>query len=172
MSAILASLSIAAVLGLAVSAADEGPVNLRARLFGFHEVPSLSTPATGQFRATINESETELAYELEYSGLTAPVTQAHIHLGQHGVSGGIMIWLCGTATNPGPSGTPTCPQSGRVSGTARAANVVGPESQGIAPREFAEALRAIRLGFAYANVHSNLFPAGEIRGQIKDDDKP
>ena len=83
-----------------------------------------------------------------------------------------MIWLCGTTANPGPAGTPTCPQSGTVSGTIRAANVVGPEAQGISPGQFAEALRAIRLGFTYANVHSTQFPNGEIRGQIQDDDRP
>jgi hypothetical protein len=28
-------------------------------------------------------------------------------------------------------------------------------------------VRAIKSGFAYANVHTNLFPTGELRGQIK-----
>jgi hypothetical protein len=168
----LASLSVAAVFGTAALIAQVQPTNLRARLFGFHEVPSVSTPATGAFRVTANGNENELDYELEYSGLSAPVTQAHIHLGQPGVNGGIMIWLCGTTANPGPTGTPTCPQSGRISGTIRAASVVGPEAQGIAPGDFAEALRAMRLGFTYANVHSTQFPGGEIRGQIQDEDRP
>ena len=32
---------------------------------------------------------------------------------------------------------------------------------------FAEAVRAIRSGNTYANVHSVKFPGGEIRGQIR-----
>jgi hypothetical protein len=143
---------------------------VRARLSGFQEVPTLSTPAKGEFRAKIDRNDSELAYDLEYSGLMGNVTQAHIHLGARGTNGGIMIWLCGTATNPGPMGTPVCPASGKVSGVATAATVIGPAGQGVAPGEFAEALKAIRAGVAYANVHSTLFPGGEIRGQIRDED--
>jgi len=65
---------------------------------------------------------------------------------------------------------PACPASGKVTGTVTATDVIGPAAQGIAPGEFAEALRALRAGMTYANVHSTKFPGGEIRGQIKDED--
>lgn len=162
----------AAIIGICTAMAfgDAEASNLRAKLIGFNEVPSISTQASGQFRATINQADTELAYDLEFSGLSAPVTQSHVHLGQVGVSGGVMFFLCGTATSPGPAGTPTCPPSGKVSGVVTAANVIGPAGQGISAGQFADVLRAIRAGFSYANVHSTKFPAGEIRGQIKTDD--
>jgi len=48
-----------------------------------------------------------------------------------------------------------------------AANVIGPAGQGIAATEFAEVLKAMREGVTYANVHSTLYPGGEIRGQIR-----
>jgi hypothetical protein len=54
-----------------------------------------------------------------------------------------------------------------VTGTLDASGVVGPAGQGIAAGEFAELLHAIRSGVTYANVHTNTWPAGEIRGQIK-----
>jgi CHRD domain-containing protein len=38
--------------------------------------------------------------------------------------------------------------------------------------EFAELLAAIRAGYVYANVHSALFPGGEIRGQLSAGAKP
>lgn len=143
---------------------------LRAKLVGFHEVPALSTPATGEFSMKINDAETAFDFKLTWADIIGPtVTQSHIHFGQPGVVGGIMIWFCGSATNPGPAGTPVCPAAagGTVEGTIDASKVVGPTGQGIAPSEFAEALKAIRSGIAYANVHSTTFPGGEIRGQIR-----
>jgi hypothetical protein len=86
------------------------------------------------------------------------------------VNGGIMVFLCSNLGN-GPVGTAACPPSGSVSGTITAANVVGAASaQGIAAGEFAEVVKAIRHGVAYANVHSTLYPGGEIRGQLRDRD--
>ena len=34
------------------------------------------------------------------------------------------------------------------------------------PGEFGELVRAMRAGATYVNVHTNLSPGGEIRGQI------
>ena len=95
------------------------------------------------------------------------VRQAHIHFGQKGVNGGVSVFLCQTTFNPDPTGlAPTCLQSGEVTGLLLPANVVGPGGQGISPGEFAELVAAIRHGVAYVNVHSTLFPGGEIRGQL------
>jgi hypothetical protein len=60
---------------------------LKAELHGYNEVPTLSTPATGQFRARINRDETEIQYELSYAGFTTPVLVAHLHLGKRAVTG-------------------------------------------------------------------------------------
>ena len=78
-----------------------------------------------------------------------------------------MVFLCGTATNPGPAGTPTCPQSGTVSRTVTAADAIGPTGQGITAGEMGRVVDAIRAGAAYGNVHSVMFPAGEARGQLR-----
>ena len=163
---------MAALMGLCVTTGfgDSGAKKVHARLGGFSEVPSISTVASGQFEGKIDRSETELEYELEYSGLEGNVTQSHVHIGQTGVNGGVMFFLCGTTASPGPPGTPPCPASGKVTGVVTAARVIGPSGQGIEPGAFAEVLRAIRAGFAYANVHSTKWPGGEIRGQIKGDD--
>ena len=144
-----------------------GPGQFRALLHGYEEVPAVSTTGGGTFRATVTPADGGFAYRLSYSGLEGTVTQAHIHFGQPAVNGGISVWLCGTATNPGPTGTPTCPQSGTVEGTIDATDVVGPTAQGIAPGELAELMRAIRAGVTYANVHSSKHTGGEIRGQVR-----
>jgi len=164
----------AAALGLlaATALADgRGHDRIEARLKGFQEVPAVSSSASGRFKASVDKASASLHYELSYDGLEGEVRQSHIHLGQRGVNGGIMIWLCQTAVNPSPvTSTPVCPQGGSVSGVVTAADVIGPAGQGVAASEFAEALAAIRGGVAYVNVHSLKFPGGEIRGQLKDDD--
>ena len=155
-----------AVAGTA-AVAGHGSKQLRASLSGYEEVPVVSTTGNGQFRATVTPAGDGFAYRLTYSGLEGSVTQAHIHLGQPAVNGGISVFLCSNLGN-GPAGTQACPPPpATVTGTIGAADVIGPASQGIAPGEMAELMRAIRAGVTYANVHSSLFPGGEIRGQIR-----
>lgn len=147
---------------------DEGRNSLTARLSGFQEPPSVSSTGTGRIRVKIL-NDTMASYELGFANLEGDVTQAHIHFAQPGVNGGIMVWLCGTDALPGPTGTPRCggPRSGGASRTITAADVIGPSGQGIAAGEFAEFLRALRTGNAYANVHSSRNAGGEIRGQLR-----
>lgn len=159
-------------LALAILAASAIPAyaqggTMTANLRGFQEVPALSTPAAGSLIATVSDDGTEIEFELSYFRLKGNVLQAHIHFGQTGVNGGISIFFCSNLGN-GPAGTPACPASpGEVSGTFTAVDVVGPGGQGIPAGDFAGILRAIRTGNAYANVHSDIYPGGEIRGQIK-----
>ena len=54
-----------------------------------------------------------------------------------------------------------------MTGTLRPADVIGPASEGIAPGEFGELVRAIRAGATYANVHTEKYPGGEIRAQLE-----
>lgn len=143
---------------------------VRAQLVGFQEVPALSTPAGGQFKAVIDEDSGVITYTVSYENLVGLVQQAHIHFGQKGVNGGISVFLCSNLGN-GPEGTPECPAApAEVTGTFTSAAVIGPATQGIGPGELAELIVAIRAGVAYANVHSDRFPAGEVRGQIRSRD--
>lgn len=163
------SLPLAVLLTLLVAtgSASAAEVHLATTLRGFEEVPVVSSAAGGTFTATLSDDRSTIEYELNYT-LTGHVTQAHIHIGQKSVNGGISIWFCSNlASPPTPPGTQPCPDSpGTVHGTITAADVVGPSGQGITPGEFFEAQRAILRGNGYANVHSDLFPGGEIRGQI------
>jgi len=161
-------------------AGDSGRTFRSDRLTGYQEVVGpgpISTTGRGTFEATLNEAGNAISYRLTYSDLDTMVaggivTQAHIHFGQRSVGGGIIAFLCGTAGSPGPAGTPTCPQpSGTVTGTITAAQIIGPNGQGIEPGSFAEAVRALRAGMVYANVHTTRWPAGEIRGQVHDQDQ-
>jgi hypothetical protein len=142
----------------------------RVSLVGDNENAPISTLASGSARFIIHGDTTPptLEYHLTYRDLQADATQSHVHFGQSNVNGGVMFFLCNntTATPPGPP--PPCPlRAGTVDGVITADNVIGPAGQGIAVGEFSEALRAIGNGLAYANVHSTMFPAGEIRGQLR-----
>lgn len=169
--------AVAPLLAVALATPALAHDGIDVRLKGYAEVPSVSTVAKARFKASIDDKAGAINYTLTYSGLEGDVRQAHIHFGQHGVNGGIAVWLCQTSFNVDPTGlSPTCPQSGTVTGTVTAANVVGPAAnvvpggQGIAAGEFAELIAAIRAGVAYVNVHSTKFPGGEVRAQLRDDD--
>jgi hypothetical protein len=161
--AIVSIVSVVATTALA----GNGGRNFEVELTGFEEVPAVSTVASGEFEARINRSEQRVDYRLSYEDLEAPVLFAHIHIGQKGVNGGVTVFLCGGGTKPAP-----CPQSGTVEDSFGPSDVTsspGATAQGIAAGEFDELIRAMRAGVTYANVHSQKFPGGEVRGQINDD---
>ena len=147
-----------------IAVASGSRFTMKAKLTGYEEVPALSSPARGTFTATTDGDS--LTYTLTYSGFPTPVLQSHIHFGQKGVAAGVSIFLCTNLGN-GPAGTPACPTpDGTVTRTVTGADVVGPAGQGIAAGEWAEVIAAIRAGVTYANVHSQQYQPGEIRGQI------
>jgi hypothetical protein len=164
-------LPIAVVLGLGVvslaiaSTRDHGHGNkngnqFTAFLISENETPlALHTNGTGKLTLTVNSNST-LSYTLTYSGLSSAANVAHVHFGKPSDSGGVIFYLCG-----GPK--PACPAGGgTVSGTIAAADIMGPTAQGLAVGDFNGALKEIRAGFTYANVHSTTYPGGEIRGQL------
>ena len=146
-----AAVALVAIASVTTVAVAGGGKQIREKLTGEEEVPVVLTGAEGTFKATISSDR--------------------VHIGQRLANGGIAVWLCGTASNPGPAGTPVCPPSpGTVRDSFTAADVVGTAgTQGIAAGEFDELVDAIRDGFTYANVHSTLSPGGEMRGQLNDD---
>lgn len=166
--------SLLILLTVLVSAAgakdkDKG-LRVTANLKGAQEVPVVLTVATGTFRGVVSPDNQSINWELSYSGLQGTVTQAHIHIAQKSVNGGITIWLCQTATNTPPAG-PTAqqctPGSGLFTGTITSANVIAIGTQQVGTGDLANVIAAMRGGNAYANVHTSLSPGGEIRGQIK-----
>ena len=158
----LLMLAVATFVVVGSSATGQRRGFFRARLTGFNEVPSISTTGSGAFVARVNQAGDRIAYSLTYSNLDSPAQAAHIHLGQPGVIGGIIAFLCGGGDKP------ACPPTGgTVSGEIDPADVTGPANQGIEAGSMGEAVRALRAGFVYANVHSTRFPGGEIRGQVR-----
>jgi len=160
----VATVALLVAPGLALA---QEPIDVTTTLFGREEVPALSNFGRGTLEGELSADLASFDWTLEYGPLGSPVTQAHIHIGQRGVNGGIMVFFCSNLGN-GPAGTPACPEfGGTLSGTFTAANIIGPAGQGVAAGQFFEFQRALRQGVAYANVHTVNFPGGEIRGQVR-----
>jgi hypothetical protein len=145
----------------------------RVPLEGFQEVPVVSTTGGGECRVKVSPDQSTIQAEISYSNLEGNVTQAHIHFGQRDVNGGIAVFFCSNLGN-GPAGTPACPASpGTVARTFVSTDVINVNNpltsltQGITAGEIEELSEAIEAGKAYCNVHSDVFPAGEIRGQLR-----
>jgi hypothetical protein len=157
-----------AMLAAGTVAAGPGTKQFQEILTGYEEVPAISTAASGAFHARIGDDETSVSWELSYADLEGDVLQSHLHLGQPGVNGGVFVFLCSNLGN-GPPGTQACPPPpATLSGSFTAAELVGgAAAQGLAPGELDEAIRAMRAGVTYVNVHSSLFPGGEIRAALE-----
>jgi hypothetical protein len=164
---------VVAVVGAAALAAvaiahDRGV--FKAKLTGFDEVPAVITDGNGRFEARVSRTEQKIEWRLHYERTNSSnVLQAHIHIGQELVAGGISVFLCTNGTPPVGAPVPqTCPAApADISGTITPADVIGPAAQGIKAGEFDRLVRALRSGLAYANVHTEQSPVGEIRGQIR-----
>ena len=172
-----ATVFVLAATGVAFS--DEGARKFKEFLNGINEATVVvSTTGTGTFTAEISQDGSEIGYELTFQDLEGDVRQAHIHIGHPQNQGGIVLWLCDSATNPSPSlDTPDCAvddplnlRAGKVSGTLTAADVQVNTGNGIAAGEFEEVVALIRAGRTYVNVHSAKFGPGEIRAQIDNRD--
>ena len=172
----LAALAIG-VVSLSVAAyalaGGSGPGfnHLSATLSGYQEVPAISSAGTADFTADVAQDGQSVSWQMTYSGIEGNVLQSHIHFGQKSVNGGIAVFLCTNLGN-GPAGTQACPQQGTISGTFGPSDVIGPTAQGISAGQWDELLAAINAGKAYANIHSSIWPGGEIRAQLNERGNP
>jgi hypothetical protein len=142
--------AVAAVLvvALAATAASAGPpgrggpVVLTTTLDGSQEVPGPGDPnGMGRARISLYADLDIVCWKIRTRDIELPGTAAHIHVGDFGISGGVVVTLAA----PDPSGT----------------------SQGCSSADSAtiDAIVADPAGY-YVNVHNTPFPAGAIRGQL------
>ena len=168
---------VMAALMVALSGATASAEQFSARFSGFQEIGALATPtgailSDGKATLSLNldKRSSTITYRLTYSDLSAPVTQAHIHFGQRHVAGGIVVFLCSNV-GTGPAGTQVCPDTaGTVTGSITAASVLGVATQNVTAGDFAGFVEILESRSAYGNIHTQNFPAGEIRGQIREGD--
>jgi len=137
----------------------------RADLAGRNENPLTLSAGRGSLELKVNDMDTSVHFVLEFSGLLTPVGAAHIHVGQRTFNGGVTVFFCGGG------GRPACPQQGTVEGDFTANDVLPITAQQLEAGNLPKLLAAIRAGQTYANIHTTTSAGGEIRGQIRDDDR-
>ncbi len=112
--------------------------NIEVRLDGTQEVPPVTTAAVGSAAIPVAYDKS-VSGTITTSGIDAKA--AHIHNGEPGVNGPIIIPFVKTSENT----------------WAVAEGAILTDEQ----------LENYKAGNLYINVHSDQYPAGEIRGQIR-----
>jgi hypothetical protein len=119
--------------------------SLFATLDGSQEVPANASLGTGTGSMTYDDVTKLLSWDISFSGLSAGATASHFHgPAAPGVSAGVQI--------PISLGNSSGMTSGNLIGTAT-----------LASTQEADLLSNLW----YINIHTSLFPGGEIRGQVQ-----
>jgi hypothetical protein len=125
-------------------------LSVNAEIFPFHntytgaqEVPPNGSPGKGTIVGTYNDVTNTISYTIIFSGLVSPTVAAHFHApAPPGVNAPVII---------GHAGFPLGVTSGKYSNTHVITDVQ--EAQ-------------LFSSLWYSNIHTSMFPGGEIRAQI------
>ncbi len=132
------AIAFAALVALAPVMARADTVFI-ANLTGGQEVPPTGSAATGTATLTLNTAETNIHISIAVNNFTNAITASHVHKAMFGQNGAVQFSI------------------GAFTGTIDT-DWAAPTAANIAD------LRGNRL---YVNVHSTVFPGGEIRGQVR-----
>ncbi len=149
-------LSATIVLALVMSAATTHAqtIALAATLSGSSETPGVLTGANATAKVTLHTDQT-VSYELDIFNMPSGTTQAHFHVGGAGLAGPIVVDI------PVPT---TASNDFSVRGTVGPSSLRPQPTQGI--RSWEDFIQSLVGGQTYLNVHSQVNPSGEIRGQV------
>jgi len=136
-------------------ASPDKPQNFVSLLSGNNEVPPVNSKATGQVKLKVSKDGMEIHYKLIVANIDN-VRFSHIHNAPVGVNGQIVAFLY-----PGP--TLASFNGVLAEGVITKDDLIGP----MAGQEISDLVAAIKARNTYVNVHTDAFPPGEIRGQIK-----
>jgi len=115
-------------------------INFKADLSGASEVPPVTTQGKGNATASLDTTTKTLTWTVDYSGLSGPVTAAHIHgPAAAGVNAGVLVPLGTNLANP-------------IKGSATLTDAQ---------------VSDLEAGRTYVNVHTAENKGGEIRGQLQ-----
>jgi hypothetical protein len=123
-----------------IAEGQSGKIMFTARLVGSEEVPPVTGNGVGLITILFNDDQTKMYVQGVVSQLTGPVTAAHIHTGNFGANGGVLVNFASIRT--------------------------GNRFAGELPVPAGFVQKALSYGL-YVNVHTAANPGGEIRGQLE-----
>lgn len=147
-------------------AAQAGLVQFKTNLSGANENPAVATPGTGTALVTYDSDFHTLQVQATFSDLIGVTTVAHIHCCADAPNN------VGVATYPGtfpgfPAGVTSGVYMGLIDLTQASgftASFLNNFGGGTVAGAEAALIQGLYDGKAYLNIHTTLFPAGEIRG--------
>jgi hypothetical protein len=143
------------ILFVSLGAAATGR-SFEAELSGSNVIPPVKTMAKGEATFMLSKDGKSIAYKLTVKDMEN-ITAAHIHEGTEGNNGPPVAMLFA-----GPKKT------GKFSGVLSEGTVTGRKLMtSLKGKSVDSLIKMIKDGKAYVNVHTEKYPEGEIRGQIK-----
>lgn len=141
---------------------DDDDVKFIATLTGAQEVPEVATPASGEMKARFDDGFTKVKINLRVRNLIGSLTRVHFHCARPSANGPIVFGIIdpGRLTFDGK----------RIRGTLTNEDFNGANcvtTSGRPVENIAALVFAMQDGLIYVNVHTDMFPAGEIRGQMR-----
>jgi hypothetical protein len=137
------SIGVLGVAGAAGAARTDGATQggrpLQATLLPENQVPPVASNGSGVALVTLNQGQGEVCWDITVTHLTTPVILAHIHRGAAGTNGPVVVDFM----------EPVNGLNGCVHADAALIKDIRQDPSGY-----------------YVNVHTTMFPAGEVRGQL------
>ncbi len=157
------------IAGMSALPAGAATIVYTASLDGPSESPPVASPGTGWARVTFDDVATTMRVEASFQDLVGPTTVAHVHCCTASPGTGTI----GVATYPGTfpgfpagvtSGTYSSPIFDMTLAGSYTAGFVTNFGSGTIPGAFAALIAGLDAGRGYFNIHTTMFPGGEIRG--------
>lgn len=131
-----AAVVIAAALSFGAATAEAAMIDLHATL---HPAAGVSSSAIGTMTGSFDPATHKLTWTVTYSGLTSPETMAHFHgPAKIGGNAGVQVPIAAVMASP-------------MAGSATITDAQAKQLLG---------------GLWYVNIHTQKYPAGEIRGHV------
>ena len=173
---IISGLGSVALLGLALpvgATEDISRFRSATQLSGAQEVQAQPVVTEGSAKATIKFERDFSAAEvnLRFRNLDGQVTRLHLHCNVAGANGPIAIGLIDFLAPANDNSDVINFNGHRISGTITNAQFPEvdpcPDVVGRPINNIASLAAAIDAGLVYWNLHTDAFPAGELRGQVR-----